>query len=250
MYQSIIVWAKEIGLPSSSISITSPACISARAYWLSEVVDQERRPSTASAYRTIVERYIVPRIGRCRLDALGPQDVRRLLNSCREATVTVGEVERPVSARTVQMVHAVLRNAVEHAVREELVPRNVVKLVRVPAPHYEVGTGLSMIQARRLLTTVRGDRLQAVYVLAVSAGLRRASCWACAGSMSTWTVPSCTSGRRSSGLAASCASPSPRPGIHAGPFRCRRYPSMRCGSTGHGKRLSGWRPARRGATRG
>jgi hypothetical protein len=33
------------------------------------------------------------------------------------------------------MVHAVLRNAVEHAVREELVPRNVVKLVRVPAPH-------------------------------------------------------------------------------------------------------------------
>ncbi len=142
-------------------------------YWLSEVVDQERRPSTASAYRTIVERYIVPRIGRCRLDALGPQDVRRLLNSCRDATVTVGEVERPVSARTVQMVHAVLRNAVEHAVREELVPRNVVKLIRVPAPQYEVGTGLSLVEARRLLAAVRGDRLQAVYVLAVSGGLRR-----------------------------------------------------------------------------
>jgi integrase len=99
--------------------------------------------------------------------------VRRLLNSCRDATVKVGTTERPVSPRTVQMVHAVLRNAVEHAVREELVPRNVVKLVRVPAPHYEVGTGLSLAEARRLLAAVRGDRLQAVYVLALSAGLRR-----------------------------------------------------------------------------
>lgn len=71
------------------------------------------------------------------------------------------------------MVHAVLRNAVEHAVREELVPRNVVKLVRVPAPHYEVGTGLSLAEARRLLAAVRADRLHAVYVLALSAGLRR-----------------------------------------------------------------------------
>jgi integrase len=78
-----------------------------------------------------------------------------------------------VCPRTVQMVHAVLRNAVEHAVREELVPRNVVKLVRVPAPHYEVGTGLSLAEARRLLAAVRADRLQAVYVLALSAGLRR-----------------------------------------------------------------------------
>ncbi len=80
---------------------------------------------------------------------------------------------RPVSPRTVQMVHAVLRNAVEHGVREELVPRNVVKLVRVPAPHYEVGTGLSLAQARRLLAAVEGDRLRAVYVLALSTGLRR-----------------------------------------------------------------------------
>jgi integrase len=144
------------------------------AYWLAEVVEQERRPATVSAYRTIVERYIVPRIGRIRLDALGTQDVRRLLNSCRDATVQVGRVEaRPVSTRTVQMVHAVLRNAIEHAVREELVPRNVVKLVRVPAPHYEVGTGLSLAQARRLLVAVQGDRLRAVYVLALSVGLRR-----------------------------------------------------------------------------
>ncbi len=153
----------------------------------------------------------MPRIGRLRLDALGPQDVRRLLNSCREATVSVAATDgEPVSPRTVQMVHAVLRNAVEHAVREELVPRNVVKLVRVPAPHYEVGTGLSLAQARRLLAVVAKDRLRAVYVLALSVGLRGASCWGCGGSMSTWTVPSCTSARRRSGWPASCSFTAPK----------------------------------------
>ena len=36
-----------------------------------------------------------------------------------------------------------------------------------------VGTGLSLAQARRLLAAVAGDRLRAVYVLALSTGLRR-----------------------------------------------------------------------------
>ena len=41
----------------------------------------------------------------------------------------------------VQFGHAVLRNALSSAVREELVTRNVAKLVRVSTPHYEVGQG-------------------------------------------------------------------------------------------------------------
>ena len=101
-------------------------------------------------YRKIAERFIVPHLGRVRLDRLSPQDVRRLLNSCREEVQRGGRNDgQPLSPRTVQMIHAVLRNAIEHAVREELVPRNVVKLVRVAAPQYEVGTGLTVAQARR-----------------------------------------------------------------------------------------------------
>jgi integrase len=144
------------------------------AAWLSEVVEQERRPATVVTYRKIAERFIVPGLGRVRLDRLSPQDVRRLLNSSREEVQRGGRNEgQPLSPRTVQMIHAVLRNAIEHAVREELVPRNVVKLVRVPAPQYEVGTGLTVAQARRVLGLVERDRLRAVYVLALTAGLRK-----------------------------------------------------------------------------
>ena len=108
------------------------------------------------------------------MDGLGRQDVRRFLNGCREEVQRGGRRDgEPLSPRTVQMIHAVLRNAVEHAVREELVPRNVVKLVRVPAPQYEIGTGLTVAQARRVLAVVAKDRLRAVYVLALLVGLRK-----------------------------------------------------------------------------
>jgi len=39
-----------------------------------------------------------------------------------------------VSARTVQQIHAVLRAMLNQAMREELVARNVARLVQPPAP--------------------------------------------------------------------------------------------------------------------
>jgi len=73
----------------------------------------------------------------------------------------------------VQSIHAVLRNALESAVREEVVPRNVAKLVRVTTPKYAVNRGLSLAQARRVLRAAKTERLYALYVLALCLGLRR-----------------------------------------------------------------------------
>ena len=73
----------------------------------------------------------------------------------------------------VQSIHAVLRNALESAVREEVIPRNVAKLVQVTAPRYTVNRGLSIIQARRVLKAAKAERLYALYVLALCLGPRR-----------------------------------------------------------------------------
>jgi hypothetical protein len=45
-------------------------------------------------------------------------------------------------------IHAVLRNALESAVREEVIPRNVARLVKVTTSKYAVNRGLSVVQAR------------------------------------------------------------------------------------------------------
>jgi integrase len=63
--------------------------------------------------------------------------------------------------------------ALEAAVREELIPRNVAKLVRVPAPRYRVNRGLTVPQARATLRAAAAHRLAALYVLALFLGLRR-----------------------------------------------------------------------------
>ncbi|MFD2348219.1 site-specific integrase [Nonomuraea ferruginea] len=78
-----------------------------------------------------------------------------------------------LSTRMIQSIHAVLRNALERAVREEIIPRNVAKLVTVSVPSYKVNHGLTTEQARRVLRVSREDRFHALYVLALCLGLRR-----------------------------------------------------------------------------
>ncbi|MGL5823604.1 MAG: site-specific integrase, partial [Nocardioides sp.] len=75
--------------------------------------------------------------------------------------------------RGVQFVLAVLRAGLQNAVRDELLGRNVAKLVQVAAPEYDVGQGLAPDEARQLLIAARSERLYALYVLAVYLGLRR-----------------------------------------------------------------------------
>ncbi|GGM65774.1 hypothetical protein GCM10011608_58790 [Micromonospora sonchi] len=65
----------------------------------------------------------MPKLDRKRLGQLGARDVRQFL----AALTADGVVER-----TAQLAHAVLRAALEDAMREEIIPRNVAKLVRAP----------------------------------------------------------------------------------------------------------------------
>jgi integrase len=58
-------------------------------------------------------------------------------------------------------------------VREELIARNVAKLVRVPAPRYKVNRGLTVAQAQATLKAATAHRPGALYVLALFVGLRR-----------------------------------------------------------------------------
>jgi integrase len=67
----------------------------------------------------------------------------------------------------------VLRNALSSAEREELVNRNVAKLVQLPVPRYKIGKGLQVSDVKRLLAEAKGTRLYALYVVAATLGLRR-----------------------------------------------------------------------------
>ncbi len=143
-------------------------------YWLTHVVRPELRATTYNGYETMVRLHIKPAVGGRYLVDLSPADVRRLLALLREKETTGhGGGLRTLSPRMVQFAHAVLRNALSNAVREELVGRNVAKMVKTRSPDYEVGGGLDPVAARALLARITDDRLYALFLSAVVLGMRR-----------------------------------------------------------------------------
>jgi integrase len=134
------------------------------AEWLAQVAAVRVRPSTLRSYDMNVRLHIAPRIGRKPLGRLSARDIRQMLDDMRGAGA---------GPRVVQHVHATLRVALEHAVREELLPRNVAKLVQVTPPPREEREPLTVQEAQTLLKAARDDRLHALYVATLLLGMRR-----------------------------------------------------------------------------
>jgi integrase len=98
--------------------------------WLSEVVRGSVRPKTYVSYRSIVRLHLIPGLGAHPLVELRPADVQAFLNR----TAASG-----LAPRTVAYLRNVLRQALGHAERSELVGRNVARLARPPRiPRREV----------------------------------------------------------------------------------------------------------------
>ncbi len=136
--------------------------------WIKGREDAARgRYSTRKRYREIVDLHLVPDLGRIRLDRLNSADVQRLINGKRGK----------VAAGTVKMIRAVLRVALNAALRDDLVGRNVAQLVDMPdqagAERTEVNPGfLTVGQARQLLVAAAGNRLEALYSVGIALGMR------------------------------------------------------------------------------
>jgi integrase len=134
------------------------------ARWLRDSAAPTIRPSTLISYRSLIRTHVDPAIGSIRLSQLGPADIQRFLN---------GRTELGLSPRRVQYLHAVLRRALGQALRWGLISRNVATLVDPPrVPRAEVRP-LTTDQARDLLQAARGDRLEAIYTVALALGLRQ-----------------------------------------------------------------------------
>jgi integrase len=134
------------------------------AYWLEEVVERSTRPKTFQSYEQVVRCYHVPHIGHIQLDKLTPGHVQRMINTLSDTDL---------SARTVRYALTVLRIALNVAVRQGYIARNVAQVVEPPSVTRFQGQALTPDQAHTLLAHVEGHRLSVLYHVAVFCGLRR-----------------------------------------------------------------------------
>ena len=145
---------------------TAPAELTTAAYmagWLADV-KPTLRESAWGAYERHWRNHGLPGIGGRRLARLEPTDLRALYRRL---------VDGGLSPTTVRHLHGVLHRALGQAARDGLVPRNVAALVTPPSRAKTSVTALTPAQTRQLLTAAAGNRLEALYVLAVTTGMRR-----------------------------------------------------------------------------
>ncbi|MBT3167848.1 site-specific integrase [Streptomyces sp. Vc74B-19] len=177
------------GIPAASSTMAFGDYLT---YWLAAIAPTRLKPATLNSYEGLTRLYIRPALGKKRLNRLSPADVRRFLAEFKGACLCClrgADRERPEekrgccavgkcckrlpSARTVQYVHAVLRSALQQAMREELIARNVARIVETPTVTPKEVRPLDGAEARILLKTARAHRLYALWLLLVSTGLRR-----------------------------------------------------------------------------
>jgi integrase len=132
--------------------------------WLANTIEPNcLSVNTAASYRGIVERHLIPALGKKRLRDLTVLDVDNLLHE---------KYESGLGGSTVQRIRMVFVKALRHAERRDLVMRNVAALTDLRRSARREGRSLTPEQARTLLAESRDHHLGITIQLGLYLGLR------------------------------------------------------------------------------
>ena len=134
------------------------------------------RPSTADLYYNSMKNHIFPNIGNIALENLRSLDIQQMYNQMR----TSGRVRKAkndmghgLSVRTVRNTHSLLRQCLEQAVHERLVPFNPANGCKVPPGEKREMKVMLPEDIGRYLKTAAEYGVLPMLFLALSSGLRR-----------------------------------------------------------------------------
>src|SRR3712207_6400692 len=132
--------------------------------WLADSIRDTVRPTTFERYEQMVRLHIRPMLGKVKLKNLTSAHVRGLYRH---------KLDSGLSPRTVQYLHVTLHKALKQAITDGLIPRNATEAVKPPQVRREEMRPLTAEQVKVLFEAAKGDRLEALYILAVATGLRQ-----------------------------------------------------------------------------
>jgi integrase len=146
---------------SSSATLTVAAFLSR---YLETAVLPELATGTYQSYETAIRNHIVPWIGNQWLRSLKPLEINEWL-----ATL----LRNGTGARTRQNAYAVLRAALEEAVRLQVIPANPCGAVRRPTVKRGKIRVFELSERMAILDAVVSHRLFGAYLLALTLGMRQ-----------------------------------------------------------------------------
>jgi integrase len=114
-------------------------------------------------YESKVRLHLKPHIGHIKLRQLGASDLRRLY----------GDLSQTLSPRSVEYVHTTISKALNQAEAWDYVTRNVARHAKPPQKQHSERRVLSAEQVKTFFEVAKDDRFYALYLLALTTGLRR-----------------------------------------------------------------------------
>lgn len=131
--------------------------------WLETQRDRVR-PGTFKPYEAITRLHIKPTLGRTKLEKLSALQLEELYRQ---------KLKSGLSARRIRYIHVTIRKALKDAVRLQILSRNVADSASPPKALSKEITPLTQEQMRTLLEAARGDKLECLYILACTTGMRQ-----------------------------------------------------------------------------
>lgn len=134
--------------------------------WISNYVSINKKPSTIANYEAIMNKHILPELGRSRMDRITKVDVQRFIGK---------KTRTSLSARTVRLIHHVLRCSLNVAVDSKLIPFNPAKGIVLPQIEAHTVSTISPANVGKLYSAdlFESEPLFPCVLLMVSSGLRR-----------------------------------------------------------------------------
>ncbi len=133
-------------------------------YWLEKVAKLTIRPRSYEQYLSVLNAHLIPGLGKIELQKLTFQQVQDFYARL---------YEEGLAARSINAIHAVLRRALNHAVKHSLVARNVATFASRPTARRYKPQVLTEEQANKLIEAVKGQRIEAFIILALTTAARR-----------------------------------------------------------------------------
>ena len=158
---TVALRAQRRGLPMTAERLTVGDFLER---WLLDSAKPQVRPNTFDGYERVLRLHVIPEIGHDRLARLTPQRITQLYERL---------LAKGLKPRYVRLAHAVLRRALGQAERWNEIPRNPAALVDPPRAERSEVAPLGAEEIDQLLAVAKGDPLEALYVLAVTTGLRQ-----------------------------------------------------------------------------
>ena len=144
--------------------------------WYENYAKPSVRASTAAYYKNYIDQHIVPRIGDIKLTALTTLQIQKFYNE----TKAHGRVQRyenmddlSLSNKTIRGLHTMLRQCLEQAVTERLIPYNPANGCRLPKKEKKKMQIIPPEKIRDYLKAAEEWGVLPMFYLELSTGLRR-----------------------------------------------------------------------------